>query len=136
MLSKKTRYALMALAHLTRNRDQKLVSIAAIAGNEQIPQRFLEGILLELKKQGILGSERGKNGGYYLLRKPAEVTVAEVIVIFEGSLGMLACVCEDNYRSCEFWKNEQDCGIRRTFREVYDQTAEILQRTTLEDLAG
>lgn len=75
MLSKKTRYAILALASLAREFGNGPVPISRIAGDEHIPQRFLEGILLELKNGGVLGSVRGKAGGYYLSRDPGEVTV-------------------------------------------------------------
>ncbi|WP_302301939.1 RrF2 family transcriptional regulator, partial [Alistipes ihumii] len=91
MLSKKTRYAILALASLAREFGNGPVPISRIAGDEHIPQRFLEGILLELKNGGVLGSVRGKAGGYYLSRDPGEVTLCDVVTRFEGTAGMLAC---------------------------------------------
>lgn len=90
MLSKKTRYAILALASLAREFGNGPVPISRIAGDEHIPQRFLEGILLELKNGGVLGSVRGKAGGYYLSRDPGEVTLCDVVTRFEGTAGMLA----------------------------------------------
>ena len=88
MLSKKTRYAILALASLAREFGNGPVPISRIAGDEHIPQRFLEGILLELKNGGVLGSVRGKAGGYYLSRDPGEVTLCDVVTRFEGKAGI------------------------------------------------
>ena len=106
MLSKKTRYAILALASLAREFGNGPVPISRIAGDEHIPQRFLEGILLELKNGGVLGSVRGKAGGYYLSRDPGEVTLCDVVTRFEGTAGMLACASGRPGCSCEFSKEE------------------------------
>lgn len=135
MLAKKTSYAMLALAVLAREYDKKPLSIGTIAKSEHIPQRFLEGILLTLKNEGILDSTRGKNGGYYLLRNPEEVSLLDVVICFEGSVSMLACACENFHKPCEFCKDESICPIRRTFSEIYRQTIEILRKTTLTSLA-
>jgi Rrf2 family protein len=110
------------------------LQIRQIAEGEKIPQRFLEAILLELRKLGILGSKLGKEGGYFLLKKPSEVTLAEVVRHFEGTIALMYCVSEKAYQPCEFCKDETTCQIRRVFKEVRDTTYDILSRTTLEDL--
>jgi Rrf2 family protein len=134
ILSKKTRYALVALTRLAREYGKGPILIREIAEGEKIPQSFLENILLDLRKMGILGSILGKSGGYYLLKKPAEVTLAEVIRHFEGTLSMLYCVSENAYRPCEFCKDEVTCEIRRVFKEIRDTTFDILSKTTLDQL--
>jgi len=134
MLSKRTRYAMMALIHLAREYGNGAIMISDIATKENIPQRFLENILLDLKKMGVLGSKLGKSGGYYLLRKPEEVTLAEVVRNFEGSIAMLHCVSERAYQACEFCKDEASCKIRKVFKTVRDSTFEILEGTTLASL--
>ena len=134
MLSKKTRYAMVSLARLAREYGSGPIPISKIAAEEKIPQRFLEGILLELKRIGILDSTRGKSGGYYMLKHPTEVPIAEIITIFEGSLGMLACVCNNKYKPCEFCKDESSCKIRQTFQNVFESSLAILKNTTLQDL--
>ena len=128
MLSKKTRYAMLALSVLAAEYGREPVQIGRIAEKEKIPQRFLEGILLSLKNIGMLNSTRGKSGGYYLLKDPREVT------LLEGSVSMLACVCEDQYMPCEFCKDEDSCPIRKPFSEIYRHIIDILHRTTLADL--
>lgn len=134
MLSKKTRYAMLALSVLAAEYGKEPVQIGRIAEKEKIPQRFLEGILLALKNCGMLNSTRGKSGGYYLLKDPREVTLFDVIIRFEGSVSMLACVCEDQYMPCEFCKDEDNCPIRKPFSEIYRHIIDVLRRTTLADL--
>ena len=134
MLSKKTRYAMLALSVLAREYGKTPIPIGRIAEAERIPQRFLEGILLVLKRKGILDSTRGKTGGYYLVSNPDEISLLDVVVYFEGSVSMLACICEDRYLPCEFCKDEDSCSIRKPFSEIYRHTIEILRRTTLADL--
>jgi Rrf2 family protein len=134
ILSKKTRYAIVALTRLAREYGKGPVQIRDIAEKEHIPQRFLEGILLELRKTGILGSKLGKEGGYFLLKKPAEVTLAEIINYFEGTVSLLYCVCEKSYMPCEFNKDESTCRIRKVIREVHDATQQILNKASLETL--
>jgi Rrf2 family protein len=134
ILSKKTRYALVALTRLAHEYGKGPIQIRDIAEGEKIPQSFLENILLDLRKMGILGSILGKSGGYYLLKKPADVTLAEVIRHFEGTLSLLYCVSENAYRPCEFCKDESTCEIRRVFKEIRDTTFNILSKTTLDQL--
>lgn len=133
-LSKKTRYAIVALTRLAREYGNGPIQIHEIAESEKIPQRFLESILLELRKLGILGSKLGKEGGYYLLKKPADVKLSEIVRHFEGTISLMYCVSEKAYRPCEFCKDEATCQIRRVFKEVRDTTYEILSRTSLEIL--
>lgn len=134
MLSKKTRYAMLALTKLAREYGNGSIQISEIARAENIPQRFLESILLELKKLGILGSKLGKSGGYFLLKDPKQVNLLEVVRHFEGSIALLYCVSEKAYQSCEFCKKEETCKIRLVFKEIRDNTYKILGDTTLDSL--
>jgi len=134
MLSKKTRYAMVSLVRLAKEYGQGSIPISRIANEERIPQRFLETILLELKGLGMVGSTLGKAGGYYLVKPPSEVSLADIITIFEGSVGMLACVCSTKYKPCEFCKDETTCKIRMAFKYVYESSAAILKTTTLQQL--
>ena len=134
ILSKKTRYAIVALARLAREYGKGPVQIREIAEEEKIPRSFLENILLDLKKAGILGSNLGKAGGYYLLKKPGEVNLSEVINHFEGTISLLYCVSDRTYRPCEFCKDEATCQIRKVFKKIHDSTSEILGATTLNEL--
>jgi len=134
ILSKKTRYAIVALTRLAREYGNRPMQIREIAEEEKIPKSFLENILLDLKKMGILGSNLGKAGGYYLLKKPEEVSLADVVHHFEGTISLMYCVSEKSYRPCEFCKDETTCQIRKVFKEIRDTTYKILNKTTLEQL--
>ena len=136
ILSKRTRYAVVALTMLAKEYGKGPVQISRIASEEKIPQRFLENILLDLRKIGVLGSQLGKSGGYYLLKSPSEVSLEDIVNHFEGTLSLLYCVSERSYRPCEFCKDESTCGIKAVFKELRDSTHEILKRTTLKTLIG
>jgi len=133
-LSKKTRYAIVALTRLAREYGNGPIQIRDIAQGERIPQRFLENILLELRKLGILGSKLGKEGGYFLLKHPDEVKLSDIIRHFEGTIALMYCVSEKAYQPCEFCKDESTCQIRKVFKEVRDTTFQILSRTSLAAL--
>ena len=128
ILSKKTRYAIVALTRLAREYGRGPIQIKEIAESEKIPQSFLENILLELRKMGILGSKLGKSGGYFLLKKPEEVNLAEIVRHFEGTIALMYCVSEKAYQPCEFCKDESNCEIRKVFKEIRDTTYDILNR--------
>jgi Rrf2 family protein len=134
ILSKKTRYAIVALTRLAREYGKSPLQIKDIAREEKIPQSFLENILLDLKKSGILGSNLGKSGGYYLLKRPGDVSLAEVVRHFEGTISMMYCVSDNSYRPCEFCRDEATCNIRSVFKEIHDNTFSVLNRTTLQEL--
>ena len=134
ILSKKTRYAIIALTRLAREYGSGPLQIKEIAEEEKIPQSFLENILLELRKMGILGSKLGKSGGYFLLKKPEDVTLAEIIRHFEGTIALMYCVSEKAYQPCEFCKDESNCEIRKVFKEIRDTTYDILSRANLKSL--
>jgi len=134
MLSKKTRYAMLALAKLAKEYGNGPLLISDIASSQQIPQRFLENILLELKKMGILGSRLGKTGGYFLIKKPNEVNLEDIVRHFEGSIAMLYCISEKSYQPCEFCKKEEVCKIRDVFKEIRDHTLTVLSKTTIDQL--
>jgi len=135
MLSKKTRYALMALTKLSREYGKGAILISDIAKAEKIPQRFLENILLELKNLGFLGSKLGKNGGYFLLKNPEEISLADVIRYFEGTIALVYCVSEKAYQPCEFCKNEDSCKLKSVFKTIRDNTFNILQETSIADIS-
>ncbi len=134
MISKKTTYAYLALTKLAREYGNGPVLISEIAKSENLPQRFLENILLELKKLGILGSKLGKSGGYYLLKKPEEVSLLDVVRHFEGTIALMYCVSEKAYQPCSFCKDEANCKIRQVFKEIRDTTYRILENSKLSEL--
>jgi Rrf2 family protein len=132
--SKKTRYAMIALIKLAKEYGNGPVLISDIAESEKIPHRFLENILLELKKMGVLGSRLGKSGGYFLIKKPEEVSLDDIVRHFEGSIAMLYCISEKSYQPCEFCKKEENCKIRHVFKEIRDNTVSVLKKTTIDQL--
>ena len=127
---------MIAMIKLAKEYGNGPILIGDIAKSENIPQRFLENILLELKNLGFLGSKLGKSGGYYLLKNPVDVTLSDIIRHFEGTIAMLSCVSEKSYQPCEFCKDEALCKIRSTFKAVRDSTFSILSKTTLKDLCS
>jgi Rrf2 family protein len=136
ILSMKTRYAIVALTRLAKDYGNGPVPIKKISEEEKIPQSFLENILLELRNEGILGSKLGKSGGYFLLKNPESVTLAQVVRLFEGSVGLMYCVSEDSYQPCEFCKDETACRIKKVFEEIRNSTYNVLLNTTLASLAS
>jgi Rrf2 family protein len=136
MLSKKAKYGLKALTLLAKEYGHGPVLITDLAQKEGIPKKFLELILLNLKHHGILQSKKGKGGGYFLGRPPDSVTMGEVIRALDGPLAPLPCVSQTAYQRCEECTDELTCGIRMVMKEVRDQTAKILDGTSLADLLG
>ena len=125
---------MLAMLRLAQEYGKGTLMINQIAESEKIPKRFLESILLELKKSGYLGSKLGKNGGYYLLKRPEDISLLEIVRLFEGSIAMLHCTSEKHYLPCEHCKDEAACKIRKTFKEIRDSTFEILKGKTLDTL--
>ena len=134
MLSKKCQYALHALLYMVEHEESDRLTIHEIAERKNIPKKFLENILINLKNAGILGSKKGKFGGYYLKRKPAEVSVLEVIRLIDGAVAMLSCVSLNFYQSCGRCEDETTCSINRLFSAVRDETLKILSGSSLADL--
>lgn len=131
MLSKKCKYAIHALVYLAERYEQGPVQIQDISEAQHIPKKFLEAILLELRHAKILESKKGKGGGYYLIRKPTEVNLMQVMRLIDGPIALLPCVSLNYYHSCDECKNEKICGIRDSLISVRDETLKILGNSTL-----
>ncbi len=136
MLSKKTKYGIKALAHLARQEDRLPIQISSISKTENISQKFLESILLTLRKNGILGSKKGKGGGYYLLKEPKDIPMTDIMRILEGPIAMVPCVYLNFYEKCEDCPNERICSVHSLMLKVRDNTLEIFRNTTLADLSN
>lgn len=134
MLSKKAKYAMNALVNLAKKYNTGPILIAEIAQEENIPQKFLEAILLELKKAGVLSSKKGKGGGYYLIKAPSDVNLADIMRLFDGPIALLPCVTYKYYERCEECKDEEVCGIRDAFLQVRNKSVEIMKNSTLESI--
>ncbi|WP_124979469.1 RrF2 family transcriptional regulator [Nonlabens xiamenensis] len=135
MLSRKTKYGIKALTYLARLDNKTPVSIATIAESEDIPHKFLEAILLELRKNSLLGSRKGKGGGYYLMQTPDKIRMSTVHRILEGPIAMLPCVSLNFYEKCEDCKDEDACSVNKLMILVRDNTLEVLENQTLADLS-
>ena len=133
MLSKKTKYGLKALSYLANQEQNVPVLISDISESEKISKKFLESILLILKKNGILASKKGKGGGYYLLKKPNEIKISTIIRVLEGPIAMLPCVSLNYYEKCADCTTEEKCSLNRLMVEVRDSTLKILENKTLEN---
>jgi Rrf2 family protein len=136
MLSQKAKYALRALFVLAGRTDDEPVHIADIAESEHISRKFLEATLLELRKHGVLASQRGQHGGYQLARPANEISFGEVIRIIDGPLAPLPCASVTAFRLCSDCANPHDCSIRWLMQKVRDATAGVLDECTLADALG
>jgi len=134
MLSRKTKYGIKALAFLAKEEQGTPVQILVISESENISQKFLESILLTLRKAGFLGSKKGKGGGYYLLKEASHIRIADVYRILEGPIAMVPCVSLNFYEKCDDCPDEDACSVHRLMIQVRDNTLSILENTTLADL--
>ncbi len=134
MITKKAKYGLKALLLLARKHEKGPILAAEIAKSESIPRQFLELILLELKKHGLLGSKKGKGGGYFLARDPASITLGHVLRCIDGPIALVPCASLTAYRRCDDCAEEATCGIRIVMVEVRDEMGRILDGTSLADV--
>ncbi len=135
MLSNKAQYAFRALTHLVDKYEEGPVLISEIADKKRIPIKFLENILLELKKAGILESKKGKGGGYYIKHDPSTTSIAKIVRVVDGPIAMLPCVSLYFYQKCRNC-DEHNCGLHEIMEGVRDATLNILENRTLKDLAS
>jgi Rrf2 family protein len=134
MLSAKCKYGLKAMIHIARFGSKGPVLIADVAEAENIPKKFLDVILLELKTNGLLSSKKGKGGGYQLACSANKITVADIVRSLDGPLGPVPCVSEDENRRCDDCRDEQTCAIRSIMQEVHDAAAAILESVSVADM--
>ncbi|GGI79528.1 Rrf2 family transcriptional regulator [Polymorphobacter multimanifer] len=135
MLTQRSRYALRALIFIAQSNSAAPVPISVIAADQKLPRKFLEIILLELKHGGLVNSYRGKMGGYRLARPASEISFGEIIRLIEGPIALVPCVSVSAYQRCSDCFEETSCVIRKVMLTVRDQTAAILDTTTLADLS-
>ncbi|AGA77257.1 rrf2 family protein, putative transcriptional regulator [Echinicola vietnamensis DSM 17526] len=134
MLSKKTKYAFHALTYLGKHKEDGSVLIQDIAAEHGISHKFLENILLELKKAGFLGSKKGKGGGYYLIKEPKDIPLSRIIRLLDGPIALLPCVSLNYYEACEECRDQEKCGLNQVMIQVRDETLNILENKTLADI--
>lgn len=132
MLSQRGRYALKALLNIARAKGATR-QVSAISEQEKIPRKFLESIMSDLRRVGLVSSTRGNMGGYQLARPADLITFGEVVRVTDGPLAMLPCVSRNFYQRCEDCPDELNCQLRSLFAEVRDATTSILDNRTLAD---
>ncbi len=135
MLSKKTQYAFKALTFIAERKKDGPVLIAEIAKRKKIPLKFLENILLEMRKAGLLESKKGKGGGYFFKVDPKDIRLAQVMRLIEGPIALLPCVSLNFYERCKDC-DEKKCGLNRVMIQVRDNMLEVLENKTVYDLIG
>lgn len=123
-----------ALGYLAKTSSQTPIQISEIATAENISHKFLESILLELKKNGLLGAKKGKGGGYYLLKPASEIPLVSVFRILEGPIAWLPCVSLNYYEKCEDCESEEACALHVVMLKVRDNILDILENQSLADL--
>lgn len=131
MMSKKCKYAIKALAKLGEHYNKSYLLTADIAQEENIPKKFLEQILLELKHAGYVGSKQGYGGGYYLKVSPAKITLADIYRMFDGAIALLPCVSINYYEKCDDCDDEATCTLHREFDKIKEKTRKLMEKTTL-----
>ncbi len=136
MLTNRTKYALKALLYLARRRGQGRARAADISAAEQIPPKFLEQILHELRNKGMVRSQVGKGGGHELARDPQDIDLLSVIRAIEGPIAPLPCLSQTAYARCEDCPDENRCGARRLMSQAYEASLSALAGTALSDAVG
>lgn len=136
MITQKMKYALKALLVLA---DQHragggAMRIEEIARRADVPKRFLEHILLDIRGTGIIASTRGRSGGYALIKEPRQVSIPQLLRLIDGPIAPLPCLSRTAYQRCEDCADEESCRIRRVFSEVFWSYLVLLESLTLEDL--
>jgi len=134
MLSKKAQYSILALVKLAKEYNCGPILISNISQTEKIPRKFLETILFDLKQMGILASKKGKGGGYFLIKKPEEINLADIIRHIDGAIALIPCVTYKYYQPCQHCKDEMTCGIRSIIKDIRDETVNMLKNITLSDI--
>lgn len=137
MITQKMKYALKALLVLADEAakgEPEALTIEEIARRSGAPKRFLEHILLEIRKTGVIASARGRAGGYTLIKKPAEISISELLRRIDGPIAPLPCLSRSAYQRCEDCTDEATCRIRKVFAEVFWSYLVLIDSLTLEDM--
>lgn len=135
MLSQKARYALKALIALAEADEGELLQAGEIAERHHVPKKFLDLILLELRRHRLVDSRRGKKGGYLLMRPAENIKVGDIVRVIDGPLAPIPCASVTAYRPCSDCDDTKACMVRKIMREVRDAAASVLDNRTLAELA-
>ncbi len=133
MISQKAKYAFKALFRLAETEPGGALTIEEIARADAIPQKFLEHILLDLKRKGLVASRRGRSGGYMLIKRPHEMTIGSVLRAMDGPIAPLPCISRTAYRRCADCADEKACTVRRLFADTYSAMLLLMDGTTLAE---
>ncbi|SEG01891.1 RrF2 family transcriptional regulator [Flavobacterium urumqiense] len=134
MLSHKAKYALKALLFLAQQDENHISRTIEIAEAASIPKKFLEQILLDLKRGYFVGSKQGKFGGYYLLKSKNEITLADIHRLFDGAIALLPCASLNFYEPCSDCTSESECLLRHGLMTIRDETLKAMQGITIASL--
>lgn len=134
MFSQKTKYAIKALMFLARQNEREPIRTVEIAEKERIPKKFLEQILLDLKKAAFVSSKQGASGGYYLLKSPEQINLADIHRLFDGMVALLPCASMKFYEPCEDCIDMDNCGLRKALIDVRDKSFSALEEKTIATL--
>jgi Rrf2 family protein len=133
MITMRAKYAIKALLHLAKHVGEGPLQAAAIASSEHIPFKFLEGILIQLRNAGLVGSKLGKGGGHFLVKEPGDISLLTVIRAIDGPVAPLVCLSQTAYRRCDDCDDEKRCVTRKLFAQVHETQLEQLSQITLAD---
>ena len=136
MLSKRAKYGIRAIIYLAQLQGRGPIQIRDISEQLNIPRKFLEAILLDLRNEGILQSRKGKEGGYLMERAPDTITLGRVIRLIDGPLAAVPCVSQTAYAQCDDCPSEKQCVIRWIMKDVRDSIAMIVDNTTLDKMVA
>jgi Rrf2 family protein len=134
MLTKKAKYGLKAMVYLAGVEPARTALVADIASENQIPKKFLDAILSELRNAGFVYSKKGKGGGYMLARAPAEISVGDIVRTLDGPLAPIQCASRRLYRKCDDCPDEARCSVRLVMLEARDAIARVLDNTSLDQM--
>jgi len=134
MLTAKGKYGLKALVHLASLTPGETTQAVDIADSNNIPKKFLDAILGDLRNAGVVYSKKGPGGGYMLARAPSDIKVGSVIRTLDGPLAPIACASRTAYQPCRDCGDVRECAVRLTMTKVRDAMAEILDRITIADM--
>lgn len=133
MLSQRTRYTIRALHYLADKYGNGPVPLTEITEAENIPAKFLTVILSEMGRAGIVGAQRGRDGGYFLALAPVDISIGDIIRLTRGSLALVPCASRNAHEKCDNCVPEQNCFLHKVMLHVRDETARVLDNVTLAD---
>lgn len=136
MLSQKAKYALKALLFLAKQEENHISRTMEIADGANIPKKFLEQILLDLKRAHFVSSKQGKMGGYYLIKSKNEITLSDIHRLFDGAIALLPCASLNFYEPCSDCTTESECNLRHGLMLIRDETLKAMQGITIASLVN